>query len=183
MELLSANRKRKCKNSLGGLKNVYLAPYRKVSRSEIVYDGTSLTEFPETYMYKFELMPGHVFEQTQSENEGGKYYDVQLTINFNKITLFDNLQFQKMLLKDYFVVIEDNNGDYYLLGFRNGATADSLKKTITQYTIEFTGQEEEYAPLVNDIIGIDLIIADGENYIFQDDTDFIFQDDTNYIFQ
>lgn len=178
-----ANRKRQCKNTLGGLKNAYLAPFKKVLRSEIVYDGVSLTQFPETYVYKFELVPGHVFEQKQNVEDGGKYYDVGLMLNFNKITPFDNLQFQKLLKKDYFIVVEDNNGNFFLLGFRNGVTAARLQRTDTQYSIDFIGMEEEPAPFVTDIMNDDIIIFDGLNYIFQDDTDFIFQDDTNYIFQ
>lgn len=183
MILEFTNRLRKCKDSQGGIKNIYLAPYRVLQRSEITFDGASISVFPTTYVYKFELLPGSSFEQKQAENEGGKYYDVNLNVTFNKITLFDNNQFQKLLRKDYFIIVQDNNNNYFLLGFRNGITAEQLNKNITQYTIDFVGQEVEMAPFVNDIIGVDIIIADGENYIFQDDTNFIFQDDTNYIFQ
>lgn len=181
---LSANRKRVCKGLLGGIRAAFLAPYKKVYRSEINYDGVSLFEFPETNVYKFDLVSGDVFEQKHNENEGGKYYEINLTLTFNKITAFDNTQFQRMLKKDYFIILQDNNGNFFLSGFRNGLTAEKLDRSITQYKIDFVGMEEEMAPFVNDIMYEDFIVVDGNvNYIFQDDTDFIFQDDTNYIFQ
>lgn len=181
---LSANRERHCKSLLGGIRAAYLAPYKKVYRSEINYDGVSLFEFPETNVYKFDLVSGDAFEQRHTENEGGKYYEINLSLTFNKITAFDNMEFQKMLKKDYFIILQDNNGNYFLSGFRNGLTAERLEKSVTQYKIDFVGMEEEMAPFVNDIMYLDFIVVDGvENYIFQDDTNFIFQDDTNYIFQ
>lgn len=180
---ITSGRKRFCKSTIGGVKAAFLAPYRKVARSEIIYDRVSLFQFPETIIYKFDLITGTAFVQNQNEDEGGKYFDISLTLTFNKITVFDNMQFQKLLRKDYFIIIEDFNGNYFLLGFRNGLTAESLKTSTTQYTIDFSGQEVEFAPFVNEIMGTDFIIFDGDNYIFQDDTNYIFQDDTNYLFQ
>jgi len=98
-----------------------VAPYKKVLRSEIVYDGIELTEFPQTFIYKFELLEGG-FEQSQQNSDGGKYYDQSITLKFNKITVFDNINFQRLLKKDYFLVLEDRNGNFFLMGFRNGAT-------------------------------------------------------------
>jgi len=183
MEAISAGRKRQGKKTIGGIRAVYLAPFRKVQRSQITYDGVSLTRLPTTYVYKFELAPGTSFEQKHSDSDGGKYFDIQMSLNFNKISAFDNLNFQKLLRKDYWMVIQDNNGNYFLSGFRNGLTGSSLKTTTVQYTIDFEGQETEFAPFVNDIIGTDIIIVDGDNYVFQDNNDFYFQDDQNYIFQ
>lgn len=183
MASITTNRARRCKNALGGVKAAFLAPYKKALRSQIIYDKVSLLKYPLTYVYQFDLISGTAFEQQQQENGGGKYFDVSLSLTFNKITVFDNLQFQKLLNKDYLMVIQDFNDNYFLLGFRNGLIAESLKTSTTQYTIDFTGMEEELAPFVNDIMFEDIVIADYENYIFQDETNFIFQDDTNYIFQ
>lgn len=173
-----------CKNTIGGVKNAYLAPYKKVFRNEITYDGVNLTEFPQTFVYKFELVGSDVFQQNGSEEDGGKFYDQSLDLTFNKITAFDNLQFQKLLRKDYFIVIEDKNGNFFLMGFRNGLIAEKLEKgTDQQYKISFKGNEEDLAPFCEQIISTDIIIVDGYNKIFQDDTNFIFQNDFNYIFQ
>lgn len=183
MASITINRPRHCKQTIGGIRSVLLAPYKNLKRSQIVYDGVSLTQFPETFFYRFDLAQGAAFVQQQNQNEGGKYFDISLSLTFNKITAFDNLQFQKLLKKDYFLVILDSNGNYFLLGFRNGVIAGGIKTNGTQYTIDFTGQEEELAPFVDDIIESGIITVEGVNYIFQDGKDYIFQDDTNYIFQ
>lgn len=178
------NRLKTCKNTIGGVKNAYLAPYKKVFRSELGYDGVTLTEFPQTFIYKFELVSGDVFEQAHNNGDGGKYYEGQITLTFNTITALDNQQFQRLLKKDYWLVIEDNNGNFFLMGLRNGATADSLDvSTAQQYKIKFSTMEEEIAPFCEQLMGTDLIILDPTNKIFQDGTNFIFQNDYNFIFQ
>lgn len=184
LDIIQYGRAKQCKNLLGGLKAVFLAPYRKVHRSEYVYDGASLLEFPETFIYQFDLVGNQSFTQDNQRTDGGKYFDIKLSVTFNKITVFDNLQFQKLLRKDYFVIAQDRNDNYFLLGFQYGLTAESLKTTTTQYTIEFAGEELVIAPFVTDLIGVNFLIDDGRrNYIFQDGDNNIFQDDYNYIFQ
>lgn len=180
---ITSGRLKGCKDSIGGLKSVYLAPYKKVLRSEIIYDGTTLTQFPQTFIYKFELVSTDVFEQSGEENEGGKFYNQSLTLTFNKISAFDNLQFQKLLQKDYFIVVEDKNGNFFLMGFRNGLIAEKLDTgTSQQYKISFTGQEIEQAPFCEQLINNDFIIVDFLNKVFQNNDNFIFQNDYNYIF-
>ncbi len=180
---ITASRPRKCKDTIGGIRNVYLAGYKKIPRSEITYDGVNITEFPQTFIYKFELVSTDTFEQQGDEQDGGKYYNQVLELTFNKISAFDNLQFQKMLKKDFFIVVEDNNGNFFLLGFRNGMTAEKLDTgSAQQYKITFTGMEEDKAPFCETLIGTDLIIVDGINKVFQDENNFVFQDDKNYIF-
>lgn len=180
---ITSGRLKKCKDTIGGIKNAYLAPYKKVLRSEIIYDGISLTQFPQTFIYKFELVATDNFTQNGNENEGGKFYDQTIELTFNKISAFDNLQFQKLLKKDYFIVVEDKNGNFFLLGFRNGLIAEKLDTgTNQQYKISFSGQEVEFAPFCEDLINTDFIIVEFLNKIFQDEENFIFQDDYNYIF-
>jgi hypothetical protein len=180
---ITQGKNRICKDSVGGLKNAYLAPYKKVLRSEIIYDKVSLTQFPQTFIYKFELVYGNTFDQQQNSEDGGKFFNQNISLSFSKLSAFDNLQFQKLLRKDYFIIGEDWNGNYFLFGFRNGLVAEKLdSSTDQQYQISFNSQEEEIAPFCNDLINTDFIIVDGYNKVFQDDYNFIFQNDFNYIF-
>ena len=181
---VNKGRDKKCKDTVGGLRAIYLAPYRKWHRAEVIYDGAEVTQFPATFIYRFELVSTDVFDENGDQNEGGKFYNQALSCTFNKLTPFDNLQFQKLLRKDYFLVVQDNNGHYRLLGFKNGVLATNLTTSSEQqYTISFEGMELELAPFIDSIMGEDFIIIEGENYIFQDEHNFIFQDDYNYIFQ
>jgi len=180
---ITNGRAKKCKNSIGGLKAIYLAPFKKVLRSEIVYNKVELTVFPQTFIYKFALNAEPSYVQSQKDGEGGKSFDVSLSFTFNKLSKFDNMNFQKMLQKDYFIVLEDRNDNFFLSGFRNGLSADKLDSTTAgNYNISFSGQEEEVAPFCNELINVSLIVVDVENYIFQNDDNNIFQNDNNYIF-
>lgn len=184
MVFISAHRHRQCKDLTGGVKAAYLAPYLKVPRSQIDYDGVTLNGFPEMDAYKFEIVNGSVLEQQQKDSDGGKYFEVSISITCNKISSFDNVEFQRLMAKDYFIIIEDNNGNFFLLGFRNGVIAETLNTTTTQYTMTFAGQEEDVAPYVTDLMGTTFkIIGQIDDYIFQNGKNYIFQDDTNYIFQ
>lgn len=182
---VTQGRSRKCKTQIGGIKAAYIASYAEALRSEIIYDGISLTGFPQTFIYKFELIYGDVFQQQMNDSEGGKYYDINLTLTFNRITAFDNMQFQKLLNRDWFIVVQDNNDNYFLLGFKNGLIVEKLDVSNNegQYKITFTGMEEDSAPFCETLIGTDFIIVDGDQKQFQDGDSFIFQDNNNYIFQ
>ena len=173
-----------CKNLAGGIRAVYLAPYKKVTRSNIAYDGIELTVFPQTFIYKFKMIGNTTFVQSQQENDGGKSFSQSITLNFSKISAFDNIQFSKLLRKDYFIVVEDNNNNFLLLGFRNGLECESIKTSSDQnYEIAFKGEEENFAPFCDQLINNNLIVIEGQNYIFQDNENYIFQNDNNYIFQ
>lgn len=181
---ITNGRNKQFKNSIGGIESVYLAPYKKVTRSNIIYDGVELFGFPQTFIYKFKMTGGVSFTQTQQDSDGGKSFSQSISLNFSKLSIFDNLNFTKILKKDYFLIAKDYNGNFFLLGFKNGLEADKLDTSTNQtYSISFTGQEENIAPFCNELINTDFIIVDGYDYIFQDDTNYIFQNDTNYIFQ
>lgn len=181
---ITSGRIRQCKQQLGGLKSCYIASFVNVSRTQITYDGVSLTQFPQTFIYKFDLVAADVFEQSMSTDDGGKFYEQNISITFNKISAFDNLQFQKLLKRDWFIVVQDRNNNYFLMGFRNGVSSDKIDVgTNQQYKISFTGQEEESAPFCDELINNDLIIVDFYNNIFQNEDNFIFQNGDNYIWQ
>jgi len=181
---ITQNRLKKCKDTIGGIKNVYFAPFVNYSASQIVYDGVNLTTFPQTFVYKFELVSADVFQQQGNENDGGKYYDQSLELTFIKISAFDNLQFQRLLKKDYFVVVEDRNGNFFLGGFRNGMIAEKLDKgTDQQYKITFNGMETDFAPFCETLMGGSIVIVEGFQKVFQSGENFVFQNDDKYIFE
>ena len=181
---ITNGRDKQCKNAIGGIKSVYLAPYKKVARSEMVYNGVELSDFPQTFIYKFKMTGGVSFIQSQQDSDGGKLFSQSISLNFSKLSIFDNLNFTKLLKKDYFIVVEDNNDNFFLMGFKNGLECDKVDSSTNQtYSISFNGQEQDFAPFCNNLINDSLIIVDGYNYIFQDNTNYIFQNDTNYIFQ
>ena len=104
MIALANGRNRKCKSNLGGVKLIYLFPFIKYSRSQIVRDGLELVTFPSTLIYAFEGV-NLSFTDSQSTEGGGKFYTENLNADF--IGLETNTQLQKLIDNDYRVIIKD----------------------------------------------------------------------------
>ncbi len=173
-----------CKETQGGVKSVFIAPYKKVLRSEIVSDGVEITIFPVTFIYEFSVIGDVNFTQNESENEGGKFQEISLSLNFKGVNAFDNSRFQKMINRDYFIVILDRNGNHFLAGLQNGMTCDSVKAETTDiYNVSFSGQEIEKAQFCNELIGDQLIPITTFNFIFQNNDNRIFENNDNQILQ
>lgn len=157
---------RKCKDSLGGLKKVYLFPYVKYSRSQIVLNGNILVTYPNTNIYEFEVETNPSVSQTQSEENGGKYFSISLSLDLTNTLGYD---FEKVLNKDYNIIIEDRNGKLRFLGNRNGLECISLnydtggsKNSFSGLKLSFEGKEENEAWFINDLQNAGFIINGSE---------------------
>lgn len=180
MVLQINGRDKVCKDSITGVKRVYIAPYTKLLRSQYTYNGVRLTNFPLTYFYKFDFNTQASFTQSLEIKEGNTFYNQSLSLTFNKASEYDNLNFQKLTKKDFRIILEMKNGDFLLMGFLNGVTADKLETSESrQYQISFKGIEEDLSPYVTTLIGTDLILYNNYNLLFQNGDRQIFQDNTN----
>ena len=180
---IDKGREKKCKDTIGGVKSVFIAPYKKVLRNQIVFNGVEIIGFPVTFIYEFVVLGDINFTQNENENEGGKFQEISLSLNFKGVNAFDNLRFQKMLNRDYFIVILDRNGNYFLAGLTNGLNCDSLKAGANDiYSVSFSGQELEKAPFCNTLIGSELLPVNEINFIFQNNNDKFFENNNNQIF-
>ena len=95
---------KRCKTNIGGIKTIYLFPFVKYSRSQIVRDRLELITFPETIIYAFEGV-NLSFTDSQSTEDGGKFFTETLTADF--IGLQDNTQLLKLVNSDYRIIIKD----------------------------------------------------------------------------
>jgi hypothetical protein len=82
MEAVLVNgRLRGCKSNLGGIDKLWLFPFVKYNRSQIVTDGNILVSFPTKTIYRFNYNGNPAPSENQSENEGGKFYDLGLSFD------------------------------------------------------------------------------------------------------
>ena len=182
MVLQINGRDKVCKDSITGVKRVYIAPYVKVPRSQYTYNGVRLTNFPLTYFYKFDFNTQASFTQSLEIKEGNTFYNQSLSLTFNKASEYDNLNFQKLTKKDFRIVLEMKNGDFLLMGFKNGVTADKLETSESrQYQISFKGIEEDLSPYITTIFSNKIVVIDGLNAILQNNNNLVFQNNTNFI--
>lgn len=172
---------RSCKNRQGGINKVYLFPFVKYSRSQIVTTGLVLDSFPSTVIYEFEVVPTASFDQKMNEEDAGKYYEQSITLQFLRIDT--TILLQKFLKKDYRMIIEDNNGNLRMLGAYNGLTAESLDSTtgggksdFSGITISFTGKEKTEALFLDELLIPDIVVPE---YLLLEDGTFILLEDAN----
>lgn len=169
-----------CKNSITGVKRVFLTPYVKIQRSQYTYNGVRLSKFTLTYLHQFDFKTQANFNQSLEIKDGNTFFIQTLSLTFNKQTEFDNLNFQKIIKREFRIVVEMKSGDFFLMGFKNGVSADKLELSENQqYSISFKGMEEDLVPYINTLIGTDFIIYKDFNLLFQDGTNQTFQNNTN----
>lgn len=161
MALINEGYKRKCRNSIAGIKAVWLLKWIKHPRSSIVIDGNYLVEFPSQFIYKFESVTPVNASETLQQNEGGKYYEQTISMSFKAK---NSKEFSEFIKNDYRLVFLDNNGFYRIFGLYNGMqggdisfTTGNGKGDLNGYTISFNGQEEIESSFIENLEDIGLI--------------------------
>ena len=174
MEIVSGINSR-CKNAQGGVKKLWLMPYIKYSRSQIVLNGNILTSFPSSTLYEFESIGDVSFDENMQENEGGKFFNIAFQIRTDK-----DAEVRNFLKFDFRAVGLDRLGNYRLLGTYNGLTCTSINKVsgsgksdFNGFNLSFEGQEEKEAPYFYDL---NVITGAGGEFLLQENGSFILQE-------
>lgn len=159
-----------CKDSLGGLTEIYFMPAADVT-SYVEASGviTTLVKAAGKRFYKYELVKGtsSFVENINASIENGTiFYQQELTLILNKLQT--NTRNEILLLaKNLLVAVaKDNNGIFWYLGLTRGMdiTAGSSQSGAAEgdrsgYTMTFTGKEAALAPSVNSTVSSALLTA------------------------
>lgn len=189
MEIVSGYN-RKCKDSVGGVRKVWLCKYVKYSRSQIITSGNILVSFPDTFIYSFHSVEASNASELMEQNDGGKFYNQSISLSFQgadpkEIELLQNIDFRILYL--------DNNGIYKIFGLRNGMEAGTItyetggaKSSLNGFKINFTGKEIEESVFVTDLADVGFI-EEGETpdhfLLLQNGDFFMLENNDNLILQ
>lgn len=164
---------RKCKNSLGGISEIYLFPFVKYSRSQILVNGNILTTFPSTTIYKFYANGNPTPNENQETDAGGKFFNQSIGLDLQYKD--DAFQLSKLLNKDYRLIFKDRNGLYRIFGLYTGLEAGQLnyttgnsKSDLNGFKIDFSGKEEKGSFFINNLEDAGFFDADINFRITQD---------------
>jgi hypothetical protein len=172
-----------CKDSITGVDAVYLMPYRKLLRSEVSIKGARITAFPSTIWYEFKLVTKSQFTQSKETQNGSDFYNQSLSMTFNKTSEFDDINFQKISRKDFFIIVKLKSGQFVFLGFKNGCRSTKIDSSEQQqYSVTFEAQEENLAYYITNLIGNSISTDTELNAVFQNGNNTIYQNNTNYLF-
>ena len=147
-----SGRREPCSDNIGGIKNIYLFGYIPYKKYQISQDGTTLLKFPDTLVYKYELMAdANNFTSTFQTSPDGDFYDQQLSIVL-KVLRYDAVEIYGLLDKRIGCIIETRLGQYQIMGLYNGCRVKSVKGTTGGARNSFNGYnltieaKSEYQP-------------------------------------
>ncbi len=177
---------RGCKDLQGGIGTVYLFPFVKYSRSQIVLTDQTLTTFPSTTIYDWYSNATN-FSETTSFEGGSVVYDQNLTIQIPKTIVTSEVY--KLVKQDYRVIFIDRLGNIRILGLFNGLECQITNETgqeradFNGYKVTFTGKEDNQAYFLDDLTSFDpytiynfiyhdrtanIVMDNGDNFILHD---------------
>ena len=174
---LTSSRAKQCRDTLGGFDIVYLFPFVKYSRSQVITNGNIITTFPTTTIFKFEVLNASLSEE-QSEDGGGKFYNQSLSFDLAKVDLIDNIELPRLTNKDYSAIVSDRNGLHRILGLRNGLISELTKVTgggkgdFSGYKLTMEGQEAFTGLFIDDLGDAGFETAE-DNFLLLENGEFI----------
>jgi len=159
---LSNGRVLPCKDSVGGLKNIYFINYG-VDSTLVTTSGSedtiAATDFASSTAYKYAIKGNSSLTQNiQSSRENGTTaFEQVLEITLPKLSKEDNYQIKLLSFGRPHVVVEDYNGSFWLVGREHGAdvtggtiVTGAAMGDLSGYTLTLTAMERTPA---NEVTG------------------------------
>ena len=157
---ISDGRALNCKDSVGGLKAVYFVAFdegtdigwKKDASTDVIDDITNAGT-----IYKYDLKGNSTFEQTinSSRENGTVFYEQALNLTLPKLSAVDNKAVKLLASANPQVIVEDYNGNLFLIGREHGADVSGgtivtggAMGDMSGYTLTFTGMETSPAEFV-----------------------------------
>jgi hypothetical protein len=166
--LITLGRSEPCKDSLGGLKNVYFIN-EDINTSNLIYYNPTLPP-PIVYtddiyyvqyiasLYKFELKSNeNVYDQeiVSSRENGTTFFRQTLTIKLKKQDIATHNAVKTLAYAKPRILVETNEGDFFLVGLLRGTdlTSGSINNGgdlggFNGYSLTFTAEELLPSPFI-----------------------------------
>jgi len=185
MGQIDRGRTEPCKDTLGGVRNVYLWSWQQYNLTQIQgVRGVSLESYPLTIVYKFEtLANGNDLSESLIDNNG---YEQKVNLILKKIELessFDLDRFQDIRLG---VIVEDYNGLFRLMGAFNGVDLLNLTVSIGNgnadfngYQLELEARERFKSPLFTNLEDAGFVLATDNDYLLSELFEILTDGDNN----
>jgi len=147
---LTTGRELPCKDSVGGIKAVYLADFGTLGA--LTVDGTGeLTAIAGTPdIYKFDVKGNSSLEQaiTSSRENGTTFYEQTLNLTLTKLDKASQQEIITIAKARPHVFVEDYNSNFFLVGAVHGAdisggtiVTGAAMGDLSGFTLVFTAQE------------------------------------------
>ena len=151
--LLTNGRTLGCKNSVGGLKNVYFCDFGTLGETTIVAgEITVITGTPD--FFKYEIKGNSSLETTivSSRENGTTFYTQALNLTLPILDKATQEEIKLLASARPHIAVEDYNGKFYLVGLQNGAevtggtiVTGATMGDLSGFTLTFEGMEKSPA--------------------------------------
>lgn len=158
---LTKGRIEPCKDSVGGLKEVYFADFGDLnSTGTNIAADDSIDNFDSATgtVYKYDLKGNSSFEQaiTSSRENGTTFFEQTLNLTLKKLSAADNKEIKLLAYGRPQIIVRDYNDNYFLVGRSHGAevtggtiVTGAAMADLSGYTLTFSGQETLPANFIN----------------------------------
>ena len=146
-----------CKDALGGIKRIYVAEWadgiwEDISAGEVAGATAAIT----FYTYDMTKGSGSLTQTITSDIAAGTvFFDQVCSVTFAKAAAADITEISNLVKGRVAVMVEDNNGNWFVMGLKNGVevsggTAQTGQAAGDQngFTLEFSAQEVSAAPFL-----------------------------------
>jgi hypothetical protein len=165
---ISLGRLEGCKDQIGGLNAVYFVNYGDATWT---VSDESITGISETTpnAYKYDLRGNSTFEQslTSSRENGTTFAEQTLTLSLKKQDAATNKEVKLLAYGRPQIIIEDNNGNYFVMGEEFGAEMTASTSTgaamgdKSGYELTFVATEKGLAKFYTGAVATDFSVVLG----------------------
>lgn len=144
-----------CRDSVGGIAEVYITEYRNVPQANITASSGTITAMScssgkKFFTFQLEKENAQFTETEQNSVENGTlFYESTLNFTIKKMSAANRNALNILAKNRLMVIVKDNNGLIYLMGQVNGAdkvgensaTSGKAFGDMNGYTLTFTAKE------------------------------------------
>jgi hypothetical protein len=138
-----------CKSSVGGLKNIFFGPYSATTAALSPTSGSITLDNGESF-YKYEIKGNSSLETAinSSRENGTTFYESTLSVTLTYLDVATQEQIKLLAHGRPQVVVEDYNGNYFLVGKDHGCevtggtiVTGAAMGDLSGFTLTLTAQE------------------------------------------
>ncbi len=152
---ITAARGLACKDSIGGVKSIYLSTFDPTIYAGLTFATGVWTETTKTFnaIVRYDVRPNSSGLITEVTNDvaGSAAYNAKLSVVLHKLTQTDNEQLQSVIQARFFCWVMDANDVVWSLGLKNGCTVSAATMSVgtaradlSGYTLEIEAGEATF---------------------------------------
>jgi len=150
---ITAGRLEGCKDSVGGLNAIYFIQFGAAEGFTAVDETITATGAASTTAFKYDLRGTSTFDQslTSSRENGSTFAEQTLTVSLKKQDATTHKEVKLLAYSRPHVIIEDNNGDHWIMGEEFGSEMSATTSTgaamgdKSGYELSFVATEKGFA--------------------------------------